>query len=363
MELTYKAYNKEQLLDYVNDEKFKTSKHIAISHHRAVSQLHNPRCRSEDIIMLMVWEKDNLVAYLGILPDELYLDSSVQIHIGWLSCLWVNPDYRGMGIAGKLLNMALKAYDNQIILTEYTPEAGKLYEKSGLFVLAKKLVGTRYYFRSCLADILPPKHRLFKQIKPLLKLSDQTFNLIFDFRFRNNSLPEKTDQFIRVFDFQELNDKKSNLRCKKSIFRRTLKEFDWILKYPWLTPSDHNYNYKDRYHFSAVDSTFENLFYLHRSKANDFIWFTLRKRHLKLVYHHTDIIEKEFFEKIISSGKIDIFSCYDPSINRSVEYLQQKALFTKKIFRNYMISKELNQKITNSGNISIEDGDGDCAFT
>jgi GNAT superfamily N-acetyltransferase len=363
MELQYRAYNKEQLLAYVKEEKYGSSKHVAISHHRAVSQYYNPRCRHDDIIMLMVWDHDHLVAYLGILPDDLYLHSSESIHIGWLSCLWVNPDYRGLGVAGKLLKMALDAYGNYIILTEYTAEAGRLYEKSGLFAKLKTLKGSRYYYRSCLAKILPQKHRFFSLIKPLLKFTDHFFNLIFDLRFSGREIPTITAHFSRSNDIQKISNDISAFACQNSSFKRGFIEFEWILKYPWLIPESKDFDYQKKYFFSAIDPGFENLFYQHNTETSSFAWMTLRNGHLKLVYNYHGTGDVDLFEKIVLSGNTDMFSCYDSSVNQNFGTLRKKALFSKKIYRNYMVSKELYGKIPDPSVITIADGDGDCAFT
>lgn len=366
MVIEYLSYNKENLLEYVESDEYLIAEHVAISQHRAISQYLNPRCRAEDILMIMAWDGITLAGYLGILPDDLYLTNEKTIHLGWLSCLWVNPKYRGKGLAANLLKSALEAYDNNIILTEFTPDAGKLYEKSGHFVLLKCIDGKRYYYRFCLSALLPQKNKIFRRLKPFLKLVDNVINSIGDLRFTMGAFPAETVFFSRIFKPRNIGETFPKASSHRSSFRRTSVDFDWIASHPWIVHKDEKFRYSERYYFSAVDPSFENLFYQSKGDEGEFIWLTYRNSHLKsayMHYHHADHV-KITLEKILRSGRVDYFTTYDDKMINILDKLKVKPIFSKQIQRRYMVSRHLMDRIVEYHHeIEIEDGDGDCIFT
>lgn len=366
MVIEYLSYNKESLRKYVESDEYLTAEHVAISQHRAISQYLNPRCRAEDILMIMAWDGVTLVGYLGILPDDLYLANEKNIHLGWLSCLWVNPKYRGKGVAGNLLKSALEAYNNNIILTEFTPEAGQLYEKSGHFVLLKCIDGIRYYYRFCLSALLPQKNKIFRRLKLFLKLIDSLFNSIGDLRFTMEAFPAESVFSSRIFKPRNIGEICPKASSHRSSFRRTIADFDWIFSYPWIVHKDEKFRYSNRYYFSAVDPSFENLFYQSKDNEGEFIWLTYRNSHLKTAYmhyQHADHI-KIIIEKLLRSGRVNYFSTYDTQMINILDKLDFKPIFSKKIQRRYMVSRHLMDKIVKyQQKVEIEDGDGDCIFT
>lgn len=363
MAIEFVSYNKESLRKYVESDEYLIAEKIAISQHRAISQCNNPRSRAEDVLMIMAWDGAILVGYLGILPDDLYMTNEQPLHLGWLSCLWVNPGYRGKGVAGKLLKSALEAYDNNIILTEFTQEAGKLYEKSGLFVRLKCIEGKRYYYRFCLSALLPKKNKVFNQLIPLLKFSDFLINKILDFRFNKRALPLETTFFLRLLNF-EVNCPNSGSHF--SFFKRTFRDFDWIFNHPWIIRKDEKFRYSERYYFSAVDPSFENLFYHSKAGVGEFIWLTYRNSHLKTAHINckNDDQIKILMEDIFCSGRVDFFTTYDAQMINILKKLKLKPIFSKPIKRSYMVSHQLMKKIAESHiELKIDDGDGDCIFT
>lgn len=66
-----KLLNKAALRSYIDSETFQNAPVIAISKHRAASQISNPEATEDDILLLMAFENDNMVGYLGVLPDKI----------------------------------------------------------------------------------------------------------------------------------------------------------------------------------------------------------------------------------------------------------------------------------------------------
>jgi len=83
--------NKIQLKGYIDSPDFYHSDFVPISKHRAISHINNPRAGDDDILLLLAYEGDKLVGYLGVLPDFIYIDEKPN-KIGWLSCIYVEAN-------------------------------------------------------------------------------------------------------------------------------------------------------------------------------------------------------------------------------------------------------------------------------
>ena len=129
---------------------------IPISRHRAWSHIRNPRVSEDDVILVLAMVEGKMAGYLGVLADYIYLNGQKE-KAGWLSCMWVDPEVRGQGIAKKLLNRVLERWDNRILVTEFTPAAKGLYDRSQQFQDLKISEGLRGFLRFNLDELLPKK--------------------------------------------------------------------------------------------------------------------------------------------------------------------------------------------------------------
>lgn len=167
--------NGDELRAFVMSEAFTQLEHIPVSRHRAVSQSRNPRANAEDILLLVAYDGDELVGYLGLLPDDLHVGEEVY-HFAWMTTIWVNPVARGKGVARSLLDMAMEIYQGRILGTDFTEEAKAIYLKTGHFDLLEKYEGIRLYYRFNLSYLLPPKRSFFRRVKPVLQMADAVLN-------------------------------------------------------------------------------------------------------------------------------------------------------------------------------------------
>lgn len=356
MSIEYRLYNRKSLLDYTQSKVYAEAEHVAISKHRASSQYHNPRCQDEDIIMIMAWDGSRLAGYVGVLPDDLFASDGNRIHVGWLSCLWVDSARRGHGIGMQMLVQILAAWKQKIILTEFTPAAGSLYEKSGMFRYLPPLEGYRFYYRSCLNRILTPKSAFLKRCAPVFRLIDFCLNAFLDLRFhghRNRKLMENSDIL------------REDPITIHSAFRRTNIELDWAGKHPWLIPVDDNNHYRNRYFFSAVDKDFIQVIHTDADHSNSLFLATIRDGHFKVAYfQHFDItFAASVIDHYVSDGTIDYVTIFDPSIHEGMRHARYRPLLWKKIKRKWMTTSTLYAYLTDGAQSDIAPGDGDSIFT
>ena len=364
-----KTYNITQLYDLIHSEEFKKMSVVPISTHRAISHIHNPRAAPDDVLMIIAYENGDMIGYLGVLADRIYNIKGEGYKCGWLSCMWVNPILRGKGIAKQLLATAFKTWDDHILVTEFTPEAKGLYDRSQNFNDLRTNEGLRCYLRFNLHEVLPKKSEKYKRYTPLLRIADTIANLpnairlIFYKATKSSSL-----QFTEVTEIDsELNDYILS-KSQNSFELRDADDLNWVIKYPWLIESQPTEESR-RYHFSSVAEKFENICVKisDNGKLKGFLHLTIRDGHLKVRYAYFEI---ENLSDVIGyiygnmlSQKLSMLTVFQKDI---VAYLRANStpfIYKRDIKRNYIITKALDAQFSDMDKLVIQEGDADCAFT
>ncbi|MBK8347522.1 MAG: GNAT family N-acetyltransferase [Saprospiraceae bacterium] len=355
--------DKNRLSDYITSDTYQKAPVVAITEHRAKSHLLNPRAKDNDILLFLAYEDTKLVGYLGVLPDDIQLADHTFVHVGWMSCLWVDPDHRGKKIAQQLMNACFEAWNHRVILTEFTSAAGALYLKSGLFSEFMKLNGQRWYMRADLKTLLPSKRSFFSTIRPGLKIVDTIVNAAID-GLRLLQKPVLRDYQILYTDTVS-PEMSSWLHFvdRKEVFCRKTEDLNWILKNPWILEGSEK---NKRYHFSSVEKKFDARAIEVRTSFGDivaFLIFTNRNGHLKLpyiFYHVQADAVLEVIRYLVQIFKIHTCTIYNERFLHDIAKKRPLPGFHKNVCRTYLIAKNLVDIPVNS---VIQDGDGDCAFT
>jgi len=210
--------NKKALREFIDSDKFHSMPVIPITKHRALSHLSNPRASDDDVLLLLAFEDNRMVGYLGILADLLY-DQEAAYKVGWLSAYWVDAAMRRKGIAGELLREALDAWNNQILVADWVPNSFGVYQKSGAFTDLVNREGIRAYLRFNLRETLSLKETFLRKI--ILITADGILNIVNSPRLYYHNLVFKNDypqyeKLDRVDDERlQLGDK--GLRCTPEI--------------------------------------------------------------------------------------------------------------------------------------------------
>jgi hypothetical protein len=367
--ITLKTLHKEGLRDYLSSRKYREGSVIPISAHRAQSHLQNPRAREEDVLLILAESGDELAGYLGILPDNLYAGGQIH-HVGWMSCLWVDERFRGQKIAQSLVKACMDCWGGNILLTEFTKEAGALYRKTAFFEPIRSLEGMRYYIMSDLETFLPPKLPWLKRYSSLLACTDRVLNSVIgslrglkkQHKLHFNVVYEsKVDAEMSAFITAHLRD---------SLFRRESKEIQWIMDYPWILSGDKTSSEAARYHFSSFERHFE----CRALKITDLegkliavALITIRNGHLRIPYFYGDMPAEAFREImlfLIRTKEIKTLTIFQKSLMAALESSSFTVLYKRSQKREFLMAKPLiaaTEFKTLQG--SFIDGDGDCAFT
>lgn len=356
--------NKYALQAYIDSQEYKTAPHIAISHHRAQSQINNPRTEENDILLFLAYESGQMVGYLGALADDIYDIDGQRHHFAWMSCLWIDPTQRGKNIASKLVKACFLAWDNRILLTEYTGPAANLYHKLGLFSELPELHGRRWYIQSDLTRILPPKNNFFNKIKFLLTAFDSVTNAV----LRIGTIFRK--QPISLNFTNEINEELAKFIIQynsKTGIQRDGNLLQWILQYPWIIESKSTAKFK-RYYFSSVADQFVSKAIIIHNDKNEMegcILINIRDGHLKIPFlYHKGSLEKVAvaIKSVIRQYQVKTLTLYHPALIDYFHVNKKLSAFSKALSRKYLISSVFWEQL---GRISLPlcAGDGDTVFT
>lgn len=364
-------FNSLQLKEFINSDEFKKLKFLPITKHRALSHINNPRSEPQDSILYVAYEGREVIGYRLILADNFFVNKKPE-KMGWFSCVWVDPNQRGKGIAKLLVNMALKDWGNRIILVDPVKESKALYLQTGKFSDHLVREGIRGYLRFNLSDLLLVKGRVFKKTNWLIKMVDAFLNFFNNFRlffwklklnFNDNrvelinEVDEETKAFIEDNNINEL-------------LQRGADELNWINRFPWILSTPIKDNQSSKYHFSSLSSSFNNYLvkiYDEKDALVAFIFLCKNNKSLKMPYCYfltgrVPLVVDVIF-KIIIKTDVAIFTTFKKEVMEEINSRSSPFIFTKNVKRQYLVSKEILKLKDRELNWEIQDGDGDAAFT
>ncbi|WKS94325.1 GNAT family N-acetyltransferase [Riemerella columbina] len=356
--LELKIYRKKELADFVASEAFERLPFSPISYHRAWSHAHNPRAKEDDVVLIVVYIQQQLAGYLGILPDDWCVDGK-NYHLGWLSTILIHPDYRGKKIAQALLSKACEVYQGRILMTEFTPEALKLYLKSGRFLLGHQLQGFAFYYYFNFGYFLR-EHQKIKRFFPLISIVDRGVNAVLKGVY--SLFKKKVNYRVSLDIDEEIAPFLEGV--SGSDFRKKYEDFEWIIQYPWILKGTKK-EMDSRYFFSDYDVTFKTFFLkiYDKNQLKTVILFTERNRILKLqyIFGEVDAMVTEAVYQYMIAHQISNIISFDERINA---VLKTKFHLYKKVrTRDFLIHKEFAELLPQNVKWTISGGDADCVFT
>ena len=348
-----------ELIDFVASDTFNDYQIIPISKHRAISQAANPRADSEDIALIVFFEEQQPIAYLGIVPDEIGLDG-MKMKVGILSGLFVHEKYRGRGLAKKMVETSMQYY-TYILGFDSSSEAFSLY-KNMEEVQTSHLEGKRYFFKMMSHKWFARQKKPFKILKSILKSFDDIVNKFIKFPTSDFETGNITLQAVLVhqIDFTQYNVGRS-----KELFSRRSDEFLWIASFPWIIPEREKL---DKYYFSAHDVDFISQWYQvnvnHKEIAH--VMITIREGVMKISYLFTNSKDWQAISYaillLVSQFKSTTLVCFVESVNNILGANPKAYLLKKSTMRTVMSIgiKDVKDLITS---YQIHNGDADGVFT
>ena len=364
-----KPLTANSLSTFIASQEYASMPNVPISRHRAISHIHNPYVREDDVIILLAYEGLEMVGYLGIGPEDIHTSPNAIAHIGWMSCIWAHPEHRGKGIAAALIKKAFELYSGRLIATEYTPQARAMYIKSGAFNVLATLKGYRMFLYADLTNILPARKTVFKRLKPILSLADACINSIW--RRRVKTWPGNANSLLHYIISTEINEEVASFISRynnEELCKRGSIGLSWILSYPWLLERQPD-NESRRYHFSAYDCPFFNKSVQLRDSKNKlrgYMLLMLRGKDMKISYLYLDDslnIEEVIpvLIRLMEEYKASNLLTYHPLLANYFQKHQTPFLYRKERNREYLSGQGIDLESIKGK--TIQAGDMDCAFT
>ncbi|MCG6189149.1 GNAT family N-acetyltransferase [Maribellus maritimus] len=349
-----------ELDDFVKSEIFQEFSVVPITSFRAKSYLRNPLAESDDVVLYLGLVKNQLVAFRSLFADVAFVNNS-PIRFAWCSGSWVSPDHRRKGFSQQLLAEAYSDWQGMLMLTNYSPETERLFIKTGWFRPVHRFDGVRCYLFPKTGKLLTVSNRnkftglFFLSVDFLIRFFSSLKTRFYKPRI-NSSFRFEELQFPDVECFERIRESKGTY-----LFNRGEEHLKWIFEYPWISDSDKGF--REIYPFSSFSTEFyyRTVKIFHLNRFVGFFIFSVREGHLKTLYFQ---ISKELEGEIASYLKK---YCVDNKIEMATIYNSELAgvLFKQKF--PFLRVKKMGQKIYStfavSGDLQLQDGDGDVFFT
>lgn len=365
-----KRIYKKDIPKLLSNDEFWNHSFLAISKHRLYAHFKNPLLEDNDIVLLLAYLNNELVGYMGVYIDKINIGNHVE-KIGWLSTWWVHPKTKGTGIGREILNTMYSENKGQIGISQFTPSAKRVYDKSGYFTTLKENIGIKAVLRSNLSFVLPTLFPKLKKVSPYLNQIDCFLNFLIDVKlhvqkiFISKKLNGISLEYVNIIDDETLNIihqfNKNDIAYKGQDFFEWLKAYNWVQKAPLL-----KLTHQHKYEFSIYDKEFE-ISLIKVIKENSCIGFiVLQNRNYvtKVLFSYYD--NSKYAKDISSIIKLQAIVqntreiiCYDEGICNNLKKSNLFLYKTKKI-KQSIISKSF--QITDFKTIRINFGDGDCSF-
>ena len=243
---------------------------VPISRRRALSQINNPYGRPDDVALLVALHGGKCVGYQGLLPGLFSHDNELK-RIHWSTAFFVSADYRGAGVAGRLL-AEIKKLNIDFPVTRMTEGARQAYLKAGF----KELGHLTYY--QLRMEKVRKLDAIFEEAEasPALKPNPEEISTLdSDARRNEDALYQRLKKIFygrlltvlepkqRAFENQAVAQigTQAQQMIRRQLnnprFFRGIEAVNWMLKYRWLISAAHEKAEAQPYYFSLVSELFD----------------------------------------------------------------------------------------------------------
>jgi hypothetical protein len=361
-----KAYSVGDLRRMLDSGPFFAGNPVPITRERALSQVNNPRAEDSDMALLVAYDAEVVVAHLGILPDLAFVGVAER-KIGWLTAWWANPDHKYSGLGMLLMMRAMALYKNGVGASGFSEDAKKVYAATRKFTTIKELPGISAFTRFDVLRILPKRFQILGKVNFVLEACDAVANCFIGFRqvlWKNNF---KIPDGVRVEAATELDAEAGQFVSQHNqgeLTRREAKELNWIGKYPWMTcvPSDE----APPFQLPTTASSFCSRYLKIHEAGGELVavvMLTVIDGHLIIPScHHAGCAElvARVIGHEVATQKVKRITTYRGELVAEFLRMRFPWVWSKQKTRSWILS---GSGVTGDSIYSVQDGDGDCAFT
>lgn len=350
-------------------EDFWLSKTLPITKQRALSFCRNPRAEKDDPVLLVAHEDQQVIGYIGILPDKIFFNNADH-KLGWLTSWWVDPCVAAKGVGVTLLYKALNTYRERIGVSGGSKEARKVLHATQKFIALNPLKGIDIRFRFNAAKAVLRKSAGTKAFRVFFKIADVLLDEIVNVRGffwerRHNirrrlafeyasSIDEETGRFIERHHHHDLT-------------RKGKAELNWIMTCPWIVSAPQKDSASRRYFFSSSAARFFFLgvkVFEPNNEMVGFLMLNVRDDRMSVVYAH---FEGRHAPSVAAAAvyhalamDVSTLSLYDERLVKSVAGLRCPCWSAQSTSRGFFLSKAFAG--IPLADCRLHGGDGDFAF-
>jgi hypothetical protein len=349
-------------------ENFWLAKTLPLTKQRALSFCHNPRAEKDDPVLWVAYQDNQVVGYLGILPDKIFFNNADH-KLGWLTGWWVDPCIATRGVGAILLYKALNAYRERVGVSGGSKEARQALHASQKFITLNPLKGLDIRFRFNATSAILRKFPWMKLFRVWFKVADVLLDEIVNLRgffWGRRTIRERlTFEYISSID--EETGRFIERHHQRDLTRKGKADLNWIMTYPWIVSAPQKDSASRRYFFSSISTRF---FYLglkvfeHNAGMVGFLMLSVRNDRMRVVYSH---FESRHAPSIAAAAvyhalamDVSTLSLYDEQLVKSVSGLRCPCWSTRSISRGFFLSKAFADSPL--ADCRLHGGDGDFAF-
>jgi len=350
-------------------EDFWRTKTLPITKHRALSYSRNPRADEGDPVLLVAYQDNRVVGYLGILPDKIFVNDTIY-KMGWLTSWWVDSSYATAGVGAILLFKALNAYDQYVGVSGSSRQARKALLASQKFIALKPLRGLDIRLRWNLTRDILRRLPAMKIFRGLFKIIDVMMGEIVNFRSffwqrRHNPCQGLTFEYISTID--EETGCFIQRHHQHDLTRKEKSDLSWIMNNPWILSAPLKDAASKKYYFSSRADRFWYLgvkVFEHSTEMIGFFLLKVRNDRMSVVYSYCESpnaasITAAAIQHALAMD-VSILSLYDEHLVTCFSELDCPCWSTHKNSRGFSLSKAFGDILP--ANYRLQGGDGDLAF-
>ena len=353
----------------LGSKKFWMTNVLPITKHRALSYCRNPRAGANDLVLLVAYQDNRVIGYLGILPDIIFVNDT-NYKLGWLTSWWVDPACATTGVGAILLFKALNAYDQYIGVSGSSREARKALKASQRFMTLELLRGLDIRLRLNVTRLIHRKLPALKIFLPVFKFFDNLMDGIINIRSffwqrRTTPCQHLTFEYISAIDTE--TDQFIRQHHQHDLTRKGKHDLSWIMNNPWILSAPLKDLAAKRYYFSSRADRFLYLgvkVYAHPDEMIGFFLLKVRDDRMSVAYayfdsrHARSIMAAAYHHALMMN--VSLLSVYNDQLVAGFSELGCPCWSTKKKSREISLSKAFAD--IPLANFRLQGGEGDLAF-
>lgn len=361
--MVIKSYTRTDLYEFIHSDFYAILSKIPISYNRAIAQINNPGATDEDILLWVAYENAATIGYVGVLPDRLKTTKQDD-RIFWLSCFWVDEDYRKSNTASALMMAVIREHRQQLMISNFLFSLEEDYYNIGIFKPVEYKNGCDFYLRARFTKLIISKFPRLRKTETVIQVAETTINQLFSVwqwlqpRIKRNFSIKTTVTFDN-----ELDTFLTGFTSLHGMNQRSAAYFQWIYTYRWVTEGKKDKD-SERYYFSSISDRFTYLpvkMYENNTLCG-FAWLKIRDRALTISFLYTDDNKitgfADYILNIVKDEQIDVISCFDDRLTAELQQRKSRFILRRRRRQPYLTPLMLNCSIA-----SLQEGEGDSVFT